>query len=237
MKVDGTATLFLRTHIPTINMRNHTVRVSNGTAGGVGCGGWGAQWVLLPPPPPSPHPSCCHHQFSVDVDSELTEEQPPQVALWLVLVAAAAGLLLLGLIIVLLWKVRRGSGGAVGGWGGTDGPPPPPTSSCRRKGRRADSAPRDARGWMASGGSTSSIPVSPSYPNISPVWHLRGGEWGWGGGPRGALNRVLPTPPPPTPLQCGFFRRASTRAMYEAKGQKAEMRIQPSETERLTDDY
>ena len=90
---------------------------------------------------------------------------------------------------------------------------------------------------MASGGSTSSIPVSPSYPNISPVWHLRGGEWGWGGGPRGALNRVLPTPPPPTPLQCGFFRRASTRAMYEAKGQKAEMRIQPSETERLTDDY
>ncbi|XP_019466854.1 integrin alpha-3-like [Meleagris gallopavo] len=79
-------------------------------------------------------------RFSVDVDSELTEEQPPQVALWLVLVAAAAGLLLLGLIIVLLWK-------------------------------------------------------------------------------------------------CGFFRRASTRAMYEAKGQKAEMRIQPSETERLTDDY
>lgn len=68
VKVDGTATLFLRTHIPTINMRNHTVR------------------------------------FSVDVDSELTEEQPPQVALWLVLVAAAAGLLLLGLIIVLLWK-------------------------------------------------------------------------------------------------------------------------------------
>ena len=47
-----------------------------------------------------------------------------------------------------------------------------------------------------------------------------------------------PRPPhPPTPLQCGFFRRASTRAMYEAKGQKAEMRIQPSETERLTDDY
>ena len=66
VKVDGTATLFLRTHIPTINMRNHT--------------------------------------FSVDVDLELTEEQPPQVALWLVLVAAAAGLLLLGLIIVLLWK-------------------------------------------------------------------------------------------------------------------------------------
>ncbi|XP_021233293.1 integrin alpha-3-like [Numida meleagris] len=68
VKVDGTATLFLRTHVPTINMRNHTVR------------------------------------FSVDVDSELTEEQPPQVALWLVLVAAAAGLLLLGLIILLLWK-------------------------------------------------------------------------------------------------------------------------------------
>ncbi|XP_014814405.1 PREDICTED: integrin alpha-3 [Calidris pugnax] len=104
VKVDGTATLFLRTHVPTINMRNHTVR------------------------------------FSVDVDSELTEEQPAEIALWLVLVAVAAGLLLLGLIILLLWK-------------------------------------------------------------------------------------------------CGFFRRANTRAMYEAKGQKAEMRIQPSETKRLTDDY
>ncbi|XP_009462945.1 PREDICTED: integrin alpha-3 [Nipponia nippon] len=79
-------------------------------------------------------------QFSVDVDSELTEEQPAEIALWLVLVAVAAGLLLLGLIILLLWK-------------------------------------------------------------------------------------------------CGFFRRANTRAMYEAKGQKAEMRIQPSETKRLTDDY
>ncbi|XP_065507031.1 integrin alpha-3 isoform X3 [Caloenas nicobarica] len=104
VKVDGTATLFLRSHIPTISMRNHTVR------------------------------------FSVDVDSELTEEQPPEIALWLVLVAVVAGLLLLGLIILLLWK-------------------------------------------------------------------------------------------------CGFFRRANTRAMYEAKGQKAEMRIQPSETKRLTDDY
>ncbi|XP_068775487.1 integrin alpha-3 isoform X2 [Struthio camelus] len=104
VKVDGTATLFLRTHVPTINMRNHTVR------------------------------------FSVDIDSELTEEQPAEIALWLVLVSVAAGLLLLGLIILLLWK-------------------------------------------------------------------------------------------------CGFFRRANTRAMYEAKGQKAEMKIQPSETERLTDDY
>ncbi|NXY79625.1 ITA3 protein, partial [Glareola pratincola] len=70
VKVDGTATLFLRTHVPTINMRNHTVR------------------------------------FSVDVDSELTEEQPAEIALWLVLVAVAAGLLLLGLIILLLWKCR-----------------------------------------------------------------------------------------------------------------------------------
>ncbi|XP_040392509.1 integrin alpha-3 [Cygnus olor] len=68
VKVDGTATLFLRTHVPTISMKNHTVR------------------------------------FSVDVDSELTEEQPAEIALWLVLVAVAAGLLLLGLIIVLLWK-------------------------------------------------------------------------------------------------------------------------------------
>lgn len=47
----------------------------------------------------------------MDVDSELTEEQPPEIALWLVLVAVAAGLLLLGLIILLLWKVRgRGAG-------------------------------------------------------------------------------------------------------------------------------
>nr|XP_014341703.1 PREDICTED: integrin alpha-3 [Latimeria chalumnae] len=37
--------------------------------------------------------------------------------------------------------------------------------------------------------------------------------------------------------KCGFFKRASTRAMYEAKDQKAEMKIQPSETERLTEDY
>ncbi|TRZ13760.1 hypothetical protein HGM15179_013369, partial [Zosterops borbonicus] len=104
VKVTGTATLFLRSQVPTISMRNHTVR------------------------------------FSVDVDSELQEEQPAPISLWLVLVSVAAGLLLLGLIILLLWK-------------------------------------------------------------------------------------------------CGFFRRANTRAMYEAKGQKAEMRIQPSETERLTEDY
>ncbi|XP_038241712.1 integrin alpha-3 isoform X2 [Dermochelys coriacea] len=104
VKVDGLATLFLKTNVPTINMKNHTVR------------------------------------FFVDIDSELVEEQPVEIELWLVLVAVGAGLLLLGLIILLLWK-------------------------------------------------------------------------------------------------CGFFRRASTRAMYEAKGQKAEMKIQPSETERLTDDY
>ncbi|XP_074835070.1 integrin alpha-3 isoform X2 [Carettochelys insculpta] len=104
VKVDGLARLFLRTHIPTIHMKNHTVR------------------------------------FFVDIDSELVEEQPAEIELWLVLVSVGAGLLLLGLIILLLWK-------------------------------------------------------------------------------------------------CGFFRRASTRAMYEAKGQKAEMKIQPSETERLTDDY
>ncbi|NXP28079.1 ITA3 protein, partial [Scytalopus superciliaris] len=68
VKVTGTATLFLRSHVPTITMRNHTVR------------------------------------FSVDVDSELQEEQPAEIALWLVLVAVAAGLLLLGIIILLLWK-------------------------------------------------------------------------------------------------------------------------------------
>ncbi|NXP57967.1 ITA3 protein, partial [Chloropsis cyanopogon] len=68
VKVTGTATLFLRSQVPTITMRNHTV------------------W------------------FSVDVDSELQEEQPAEIALWLVLVSVAAGLLLLGLIILLLWK-------------------------------------------------------------------------------------------------------------------------------------
>ncbi|XP_059936504.1 integrin alpha-3 [Mesoplodon densirostris] len=79
-------------------------------------------------------------RFSVDIDSELVEELPAEIELWLVLVAVSAGLLLLGLIILLLWK-------------------------------------------------------------------------------------------------CGFFKRARTRALYEAKRQKAEMKSQPSETERLTDDY
>ncbi|XP_066220621.1 integrin alpha-3 [Saccopteryx leptura] len=37
--------------------------------------------------------------------------------------------------------------------------------------------------------------------------------------------------------KCGFFKRARTRALYEAKRQKAEMKSQPSETERLTEDY
>ncbi|XP_029428512.1 integrin alpha-3 [Rhinatrema bivittatum] len=79
-------------------------------------------------------------QFFVNIDSELTEEQPTEIELWVIIVAALAGVLLLSFIILLLWK-------------------------------------------------------------------------------------------------CGFFKRASTRAMYEAKGQKAEMKIQPSETERLTEDY
>lgn len=104
VRVDGWATLFLRTSTPTINMENKTT------------------W------------------FSVDIDSELVEELPAEIELWVVLVAVSAGLLLLGLIILLLWK-------------------------------------------------------------------------------------------------CGFFKRARTRALYEAKRQKAEMKSQPSETERLTDDY
>uniref|UniRef100_A0A8C5A8M3 Integrin, alpha 3b n=1 Tax=Gadus morhua TaxID=8049 RepID=A0A8C5A8M3_GADMO len=37
--------------------------------------------------------------------------------------------------------------------------------------------------------------------------------------------------------KCGFFKRANQRQMYEAKDQKAEMKIQPSETEKLTEDY
>uniref|UniRef100_A0A9J7XJV2 Integrin, alpha 3b n=1 Tax=Cyprinus carpio carpio TaxID=630221 RepID=A0A9J7XJV2_CYPCA len=37
--------------------------------------------------------------------------------------------------------------------------------------------------------------------------------------------------------KCGFFRRASRREMYEAKSQKAEIKFQPSETERLTEEF
>ncbi|MEQ2298095.1 hypothetical protein AMECASPLE_001626 [Ameca splendens] len=37
--------------------------------------------------------------------------------------------------------------------------------------------------------------------------------------------------------KCGFFQRASRREMYEAKAQKAEMKIQPSETEKMIEDY
>lgn len=42
----------------------------------------------------------------MDIDSDLVEELPAEIELWLVLVAVSAGLLLLGLIILLLWKVR-----------------------------------------------------------------------------------------------------------------------------------
>ncbi|ETE73219.1 Integrin alpha-3, partial [Ophiophagus hannah] len=42
--------------------------------------------------------------FTVDIDSELSEEQQAKIELWVVLVAVAAGLLLLGCIILLLWK-------------------------------------------------------------------------------------------------------------------------------------
>uniref|UniRef100_A0A8C4SXU8 Integrin, alpha 3b n=1 Tax=Erpetoichthys calabaricus TaxID=27687 RepID=A0A8C4SXU8_ERPCA len=79
-------------------------------------------------------------RLSLNIDSEIAEEKPYEIELWIIIVAVLAGVLLLGLIILLLWK-------------------------------------------------------------------------------------------------CGFFKRASRRAMYEAKGQKAEMKIQPSETERLTEDY
>ncbi|XP_028989113.1 integrin alpha-3b isoform X2 [Betta splendens] len=37
--------------------------------------------------------------------------------------------------------------------------------------------------------------------------------------------------------KCGFFQRASRREMYEAKSQKAEMKIQPSETDKMIEDY
>lgn len=42
----------------------------------------------------------------MDIDSELVEELPAEIELWVVLVAVGAGMLLLGLIILLLWKVR-----------------------------------------------------------------------------------------------------------------------------------
>ncbi|NWV29875.1 ITA3 protein, partial [Origma solitaria] len=95
VKVTGTATLFLRSQVPTITMRNHTVRVSH--AGPL----TGADWGRLSS---VPQRGFSHPQFSVDVDSELQEEQPAEIALWLVLVSVAAGLLLLGIIILLLWK-------------------------------------------------------------------------------------------------------------------------------------
>ncbi|KAK2111700.1 Integrin alpha-3 [Saguinus oedipus] len=117
VRVNGGATLFLRTSVPTINMENKTT------------------W-----PEVTKKKFDKLDSFSVDIDSELVEELPAEIELWLVLVAVGAGLLLLGLIILLLWK-------------------------------------------------------------------------------------------------CGFFKRARTRALYEAKRQKAEMKSQPSETERLTDDY
>uniref|UniRef100_H0WRE9 Integrin subunit alpha 3 n=1 Tax=Otolemur garnettii TaxID=30611 RepID=H0WRE9_OTOGA len=68
VRVDGWATLFLRTSVPTINMENKTT------------------W------------------FSVDIDSDLVEELPAEIELWVVLVAVGAGLLLLGLVTLLLWK-------------------------------------------------------------------------------------------------------------------------------------
>ncbi|XP_077172043.1 integrin alpha-3 isoform X2 [Paroedura picta] len=42
--------------------------------------------------------------FSVNIDSELSEEQPAELELWLVLISIAAGLLLLGIIVIVLWK-------------------------------------------------------------------------------------------------------------------------------------
>lgn len=42
----------------------------------------------------------------MDIDSELVEELPAEIELWVVLVAVSAGLLLLGFIIILLWKVE-----------------------------------------------------------------------------------------------------------------------------------
>lgn len=45
----------------------------------------------------------------MDIDSELVEELPAEIELWLVLVSVGAGLLLLGLIIILLWKVETPS--------------------------------------------------------------------------------------------------------------------------------
>lgn len=52
-----------------------------------------------------------------------------------------------------------------------------------------------------------------------------------------SFNQTSIHHPIPPFLQCGFFKRASRREMYEAKAQKAEIKIQPSETERLTEDY
>ena len=44
-------------------------------------------------------------------------------------------------------------------------------------------------------------------------------------------------PPHSSAGQCGFFKRASTRKLYEAKAQKAQMKTQPSEVERLNEEH
>ncbi|KAK1160323.1 integrin alpha-3-like isoform X1 [Acipenser oxyrinchus oxyrinchus] len=44
------------------------------------------------------------HPIILEVDSEILEEAPQDIALWIIIVAVVAGILLLGLIILLLWK-------------------------------------------------------------------------------------------------------------------------------------
>ncbi|XP_051792346.1 integrin alpha-3b isoform X1 [Erpetoichthys calabaricus] len=43
-------------------------------------------------------------QLSLNIDSEIAEEKPYEIELWIIIVAVLAGVLLLGLIILLLWK-------------------------------------------------------------------------------------------------------------------------------------
>lgn len=188
----------------------------------------------------------------MDIDSDLVEELPAEIELWLVLVAVSAGLLLLGLIILLLWKVRTPSPPlALPLWDHTSispqpfpcSPPPrlPPATPPPHPHLTLRDAPVPVNGGTCKDGKG-------NREHWLPPLHQAGAgtQAARSPGPKpqfttSAAGKDAPAPPdgpsPSPPPQCGFFKRARTRALYEAKRQKAEMKSQPSETERLTDDY
>ncbi|KFO34953.1 Integrin alpha-3 [Fukomys damarensis] len=103
VKVDGWATLFLRTSVPSLSMENKTLLcLDYRDFDRVKVDGWATLFLRTSVPSLSMENKTT--LFSVDIDSELVEELPAEIELWLVLVSVGAGLLLLGLIILLLWK-------------------------------------------------------------------------------------------------------------------------------------